>query len=385
MKRFDVHVCTISKELTPNYIPVVHEQFMPSELVLLASRDMGPQTEHFIELIRRDYSHIKIEVIDVDDIYNMTALKEKVDAYIGHYLETHTDVEKQIVLNATGGTKLMSFELVSLFNSWGLDSFYFKIENNEVLFLNNNNHQEKSEAVPLVLIPKRLNLRGYIKLHGHEVVGVQQCAVNKQKKELFEELIRYPDRYQAGLTQLNYEINRAPDSILKIPLSNSDLAVVNEFVRAGVCKLEGNQLMFSTHEDKAFVRGGWFEDYVYHIVSELNNIQALELNVQIKSADKNTHKPNELDVSFMRNNRLYIIECKTANYEGEARKGGVDSLNKLQTFNDLGGRATQLAFVSYFPVSPDMRDRARGNNINVIDGREVQGLKKLLDKWSHNE
>lgn len=384
MKKFDVHVCTISKELTPNYIPVVHEQFMPKELVLLASDDMKQQTNHFIEVIKVSYPHIKIHTIDIKDIYDMQSLKEKVNAYIEQYIESHDEAENQIVLNATGGTKLMSFELLSLFNSWDLDSFYFKIENSEVLYLNTNNYEDK-ESSTLVLIPQKLNLSAYIKLHGHDVIGSQKYVSSQKKKVLFDELIKFPERYQSDLSQLNYEINKVSDSILKVPLTKTDMPVVDEFVRAGFCYLEGKTLVFATKEDKAFVRGGWFEDYVYSIADELNDIQALELNVQIKSAEENVHKPNELDVCFMRNNRLYVIECKSANYEGQARKSGVDSLNKLQTFNDLGGRSTQLAFVSYFSVSADMRDRAKGHQIEVIDGKNVQGLKKLLDKWSHDE
>ncbi len=384
MRKFDVHVCTISGELTPNYIPVMHENFMPKELVLLASYEMKQEVERFSQVIKSSHPHIRIQVIDIEDIYNMRALKDKVDSYIKQYIEMNDDAEKQIVLNATGGTKLMSFELLSLFNSWGLDSFYFKIENSEILYLNANESEEE-KASSVILIPQRLNLPDYIKLHGHEVVGSQKYMTSLKKKTLLDELIVYPNRYQADLSQLNYEINKVSESILRIPLTNTTMPVVGEFIKAGYCYLEGKTLVFATKEDKAFVRGGWFEDYVYSIVSELDAIQALELNVQIKSTEENVHKPNELDVSFMRNNRLYVIECKSANYEGLARKSGVDSLNKLQTFNNLGGRSTKLAFVSYFPVSADMRDRARGHNIEVIDGNNVRGLKKLLDKWSHDE
>ena len=388
MRKFDVHVCTISGELTPNYIPVMHEKFMPKELVLLASNEMQQEVERFIQVIKSSHPHIQIHTINIEDIYNMRALKEKVDLYIKQYIETNEDAEKQIVLNTTGGTKLMSFELLSLFNSWGLDSFYFKIENSEILYLNRERNEDESggdEASSIILIPQKLNLPDYIKLHGHEVVGLQKYSTNHKKKELLEELITFPNRYQTDLSHLNYEINKVSDSILKVPLTKTTMPVVDEFIKAGYCSLEGKTLVFATKEDKAFVRGGWFEDYVYSIVSELDAIQALELNVQIKSTEEKVHKPNELDVSFMRNNRLYVIECKAANYEGQARKSGVDSLNKLQTFNNLGGRSTQLAFVSYFPVSSDMRDRAKGHNIEVIDGNNVRGLKKLLDRWSHDE
>lgn len=383
MKKFDVHVCTISNELTPNFIPAIHEEFMPKALVLLVSLDMTQKAEQFKSVMQDHYPNIRIHTLKIDDIYNMDEIKTKVNDYIETYIEDHENAEKQIVLNTTGGTKLISFELLSLFNSWGLDSFYFKIENSEVLYLNQYDDKDKTPQKDLVLIPKKIDLAGYLKLHDHEIDSTEEYEANPKKQALFQELITYSDCYQAELSHLNFEINKVADSILEIPLSNATLSVIDLFVQAGVCRLKGKTLVFDTKKDKNFVRGGWFEEYVYSAVLELDKIQALKLGVQIKSAAENVKKPNELDVSFMRGNRLHIIECKTANYEtGQAKKEGTKDLNKLKTFDALGGRSTRLAFVSYFKVSPDMRDRAKGNHIEMIDGRNIQGLKKILDKWS---
>ncbi|GGZ97338.1 hypothetical protein DC083_04915 [Ignatzschineria ureiclastica] len=384
MKKYQVQICTISNELTPNYIPVIHEQFMPKELVLLASSDMDKKANDFIQVLKKNHPHTVIHTITIDDIYNLADLKSKVNSYIENYLEAHPDEEKGIVLNATGGTKLMSFELLSLFNSWGLDTFYFKIENSEVFFLQQPESSD-SEKISLILHPKKIDLASYVQLHNHQIISTQKYTTSALKKALFEELIRFPDLYRPELSQLYYEIGRSSESLLTVPLVTPQLKVLDQFVAAKICRLEGKNLIFPSMEDKKFLMGGWFEDYVYSLVDQLADIQALELNIQIKSAEDNVHKPNELDVGFMRYNRLYLVECKTANYGGEARKQGVADLNKLKTLDTLGGRSTQLAFVSYFKVSPDMRDRAKGNHIYIIDGNDVQGLKKLLDKWSQDE
>ncbi len=383
MKKYDVQVCTISNELTPNYIPVIHEQFMPKVLVLLASADMGKKTQDFINVVKKNHPHIEIFTIDVTDIYDLSDLKNRVNAYIESYLEAHPDAEKEIVLNATGGTKLMSFELLSLFNSWGLDTFYFKIENSEVFYL----QQEASEEVyqPLILHPRKIDLSSYVQLHNHMIVSTEKYLTNSKHQRLFEELIRFPDLYRPELSQLYYEISCVPESFLEVPLKKGSPKIIDLFVEAGICSLKDKTLIFASVADKKFLMGGWFECYVYALIAQLDEIQGIELNAQIKSSEDNTHKPNELDVCFMRHNRLYLVECKTANYSGEARKQGVADINKLKTLDSLGGRSTQLAFVSYFRVSADMRDRAKGNGIYVVDGNDIQGLKKLLDKWSQDE
>lgn len=383
MKKYQVHVCTISNELTPNYIPVIHERFMPKELVLLVSSDMENKTNDFIQVLKETHPHIVIHTVAIKDIYNLTDLKNKVNSYIEHYLEAHPDADKEIVLNATGGTKLMSFELLSLFNSWGLDTFYFKIENSEVLYLQQSEAEGDNRS--LILHPQKIDLASFVQLHNHQIISTQKYETSALKRQLLEELIRFPDLYRSELSQLYYEIGRSSESLLTVPLMSPQLRIIDLFIKSKICNLEGKNLVFHSMEDKKFLMGGWFEDYVYSVIDQITDIQDLELNIQIKSMEENVHKPNELDVGFMRYNRLYLVECKTANYNGEARKQGVADLNKLKTLDTLGGRSTQLAFVSYFKVSPDMRDRAKGNHIYVIDGNDIQGLKKLLDKWSQGE
>lgn len=40
MKKFDVHVCLVSDQALPNFIPVLTEDFRPQEVILLATEPM---------------------------------------------------------------------------------------------------------------------------------------------------------------------------------------------------------------------------------------------------------------------------------------------------------------------------------------------------------
>lgn len=40
MKKFDVHVCLVSDQALPNFIPVLAEDFRPQEVILLATEPM---------------------------------------------------------------------------------------------------------------------------------------------------------------------------------------------------------------------------------------------------------------------------------------------------------------------------------------------------------
>ena len=59
----------------------------------------------------------------------------------------------------------------------------------------------------------------------------------------------------------------------------------------------------------AWITGGWFEEYVYYRVQEIVQPDEIELGLHISR--KGARLRNELDVVFIKNNRLFVIECKT--------------------------------------------------------------------------
>ena len=69
------------------------------------------------------------------------------------------------------------------------------------------------------------------------------------------------------------------------------------------------------HKDKLsqialeWITGGWFEDYLYYRIKEL--VQPDDLALRVHITRKGARKGNELDVLFMKDNRLFVVECKT--------------------------------------------------------------------------
>ena len=45
MKKFDVHVCLVSEQAIPNFVPVVDKEFRPKEVVLLVTDKMKAKAE----------------------------------------------------------------------------------------------------------------------------------------------------------------------------------------------------------------------------------------------------------------------------------------------------------------------------------------------------
>jgi len=64
-----------------------------------------------------------------------------------------------------------------------------------------------------------------------------------------------------------------------------------------------------THEQIEWLTGGWFEEYLYYMAEKYMKPDDILIGVHISR--KGVKRNNELDAVFMKDNRLFVIECKT--------------------------------------------------------------------------
>ena len=95
---------------------------------------------------------------------------------------------------------------------------------------------------------------------------------------------------------------------------------------------------------------------------------------------KKKKKKNEIDVAILYRNVLYVLECKTVNYNKQRDKAR-DALYKLETLKKLGGLRTQMAFISYRSLPQSVIDRATGAKIKIFEEKDLHNLKAHLEHW----
>ena len=61
--------------------------------------------------------------------------------------------------------------------------------------------------------------------------------------------------------------------------------------------------------DIRYITGGWFEEYIYHLMKDCLSPSDIKIGVLIEKST-NTNM-NDLDVVFTLGNKLFVIECKT--------------------------------------------------------------------------
>ena len=75
MPKYNIHVCIVSDQPIPNYVPILDTQFRPKEVFLLTTPKMQTKAEILKRTIEKRYQ-IQPEIINIDNAYNMEELKK---------------------------------------------------------------------------------------------------------------------------------------------------------------------------------------------------------------------------------------------------------------------------------------------------------------------
>ncbi|WP_274571609.1 Card1-like endonuclease domain-containing protein [Neisseria leonii] len=371
MKKFDVHVCLVSDQAVPNFVPVLDRDFRPQKVVLLVTDRMKDKAQALAGVMEQR-CQVKVSQITITDAYDMGKTGELVFDLLCN------ENKDKVALNVTGGTKLMAIGAFSVFKEAGYPAFYFTDSSNEVLLLDTHERFK--------LNPPKIKIEDYLTLYGYP-------ACDKLKRQLAhpewlpfaEELIRSCDSLAPVLSSLNYEIMQAVQADkhtlrCKMPSHNNITVLRSMIEKSRLAKCTNGYVEFDSKEALQYVAGGWFEDYVFHTAKSLPGVQDIALNVQIENAKDHVFQHNELDVLLMANNVLHVLECKTANFAKREDKAE-EALYKLESLKKLGGLKTKAMLLSYRELSSPIRNRAKGAQIGLIEQKDVKGMKTVLEKW----
>ncbi len=379
--------CLVSGEQMPNLLPIF--QLGARRVVLFATPQMSHQSELLEKTLRQRLPAIEVVPVNLDDAYDFNAISNTV---LDELAKAETIIKTnnsngEIVLNATGGTKVMVLAAVSIFSANGNRVFYLSEATNELIFLPivGSNEAQITKAVS-----KPIRLLDYL--------AVYDVTVETQKEEspalsdgLFKELILRQQKYERGIASLNALAQAAfIGSKGKKTIStemdtppNSDLnKLLSYFEQEKLLKVDGKKITFTSEQARFAVNGGWFEDYTFKVVNSLRShgVHDPEKNLRIAPQGQLIGKgaDYEIDTCFMHNHTIYLVECKTCLMEDT--KVTTPILNKLSAISQSLGKKVRSILISYQRVNPNAKARAANENIAVIDGNSICKLKiKLLD------
>jgi hypothetical protein len=366
----------VSDQPAPNLLPAVDNTLGPKDkkIILLVSQQMQKKADGLQNVFKK--YNLTTEIIQIQDAYNFSEIQEQLLSCITRY------EDKNLILNLTGGTKIMTIAAQSIFEMDKKPMFYVKEQDNSVLILQEG--KEKSH-IPL---DKKLKIQDYLLAYGYKSELSEGILYNYT--DFTFELINNIQKYENAVSKINSYIYNMRDkfalTFIREPDDDGITHLLNLCHKFDLLTFDKHQFTFHDEQARRYITGGWLEEHVYGCIQQIGKqkIQDKVLNITIKSLPQSVE--NELDVVVLANNYLHIIECKTANI-GNSKDS--DVLYKLNTLKHRLGLKTKSMLVGYRYIDKPYRGKRADDNIKragdygirVIQHSELRNLKNHLEKW----
>lgn len=382
----NIHICLVSNQLLANYIPIL--MLKPDHICLVstASMEKSGMTRRFIAMLKeKDISH---ESYTDMPSTNMPTIHD-------YALEVSSSIQEKypeasIILNITGGTKLMSQGFADVMDE-DAQFIYTDTQHNKLEYL------PASHKTPPQSLKGVLTIADYLHANGaryHQALSQQQEWLNtvKQRKAMSKYLAQHSGELGSFLGVMNALANEAlsedgktletAQQSLRHQPQGSWKTALQRYHDANLIQWDGHRnIIFQTADTARYIGGIWLEEYVYHIAYD-EKPDDVQSSVRI-SWEKSKKAHNELDVLMVHNNRMLVIECKTMRFgrHDQAQKDA-DVLYKIDSLgDDLKGLYGNIWLVSAREPTPQMCDRAKDRRITLITPTELKGLRQKIQQW----
>ena len=223
---------------------------------------------------------------------------------------------KKYYLNLAGGNRYMTLSVQPVFEEFDTLFFYTQTRENLIVktIFDHSIYDDDDEVYP---IKHRMNLKEYFGLYGLESdvdqprQMVQETTFSQHFFTLFSQNLLGQGDYQVmdilrekyrGWKYLIISEVENPHKEYMTPIPNlGKFLNYIGFVPERKGSLQGNEIDYLT--------GGWFEEYVYALIKNVLQPDDIAMGVHISNGIIKHN--NELDVCFMKANKLFVIECKT--------------------------------------------------------------------------
>ena len=380
-----IHVGIVSDQILPNLIPALMER---PDLVCLACSETMAARGIPARLARQlKQQAIAVQIHENAPEVGLSMILRYAFEMAEKVQEAHPDAE--IVLNATGGTKLMTLGFVEAFRSIGARIIYTDTSHRRIECLPDGN-SVIPEALPMrdvLKVPDYLRAQGFQakSLKSDDHLWREGAA---SRKQVCKYLGQHASKIQDFIGALNGMANAAIDregnlvspvqSLGKTPWGKWAEAL-GKIAAANLLRWQDgcDEVEFVNEEALQFLHGGWLEEYVWHVLKDNG---AFDCKLGVKGVwEAGDNSLNEFDVIAAHCNQLLFVECKTLKYNGEndneiAYK--VESLGK-----QARGLFGESWVVSARTPTEVMHERAKQANLRVIGPEDLHHLKEIVIEW----
>jgi len=385
-------VCLISGQHVPNLLAV--QSIRPERLVLLVTPGMKAQEKdsQFLKALAAgglDY-YSKCEIINQKEENSATAIYDSLQGAF----ENHPD--EQWIINLTGGTKPMSIGAYEFSKELGLRTLY--------IAEGNQNRAIDLLGGPSFDLDHRVSTEEFLAGYGFDIINKESLKRRKERALKWMTLAALLAKHseEADLRGFLGRLQRFKEAAIMLDrtawedtglnLTEEDgIFLRDQALRTQIASyfglLERDAKIIGRLERHAveFLTGKWLEIFVWSLLRHFEGKCIWDLHLGVSAGKRGPGENNDLDVSFMRNQSLCIVECKTGEQEHDPEAD--DVLYKIEAIKS-GPKAlrveTYLATTSDNVKDPKKEDikeklkrRSKIYGCKIIPGWEIREIADL--------
>jgi len=285
---------------------------------------------------------------DIKINFNLLPLKIEEDSFSSiintyHKIVKHSKTPKDIFINTTDGLSSVSIVLGNKFLNYGANIISYDRYAN-TYNLHTKNSMKRCE------IKYNIDIKNHLKLIGYNILSYTNKFELRNRKDTILELTKDLEKYKEFVDLLQ----------------NNFINNIKGFKKYKKLLLDINKI-----NDRPFIQGTVFEEYIYHLLKDNFDFDDIMTSVSIEF---NLDFLNELDILMIKDNHLHTIECKFVNnLDGEHY---VYKTNSIIDYLDDDGKAMILSIGGEnervtksgnkkFQFSQGTKARAKNGNIKI--------------------
>jgi hypothetical protein len=373
----------VSAQPVPNLIPALDARFQVSEVILLVTDEMRPQAKRLQRVCKRHGLPCRIWDDPVPP-YDPQRMEDICIDVIESFPEGQS-----LILNATGGTKVMALAAANLFGQLGRGEVIY-VDSFQGLIHNLYPSKEKAWHLEPVL-----DIRDYLTAYGMHpkkpekrwVKGEVLPSMPASARTLAENAPHLDNFFGtlnfagSGVLDDKRETEAWPRAMpLDRPFRSDRFSekILPLLAREELVQVDNSIITFPGETAARYLSGGWLEEYTFAQACAAGADEVVLSQVVDWEAAGEKTVSNEFDCLIMKDNRLFLLECKTMRF---AEKGS-DVLYKLDSLTESStGIYGRGALVSARRLGDSMQSRAESRRHRIFGPEDLGTLKNSLQKW----
>lgn len=401
-------VSLVSDQTIPNVQLIKEFKEISTDYLFVTTAGMEKKgTRKWIE----NACNIQGNTIEVNE-YSFADIHEKLS-------QLDFDSFDKVIVNLTGGTKVMTMVAEDFFKNIGADIYYVTGKNNEYI------HVFPKGTENTFTFQHKLTVADYLTSYGFTFQDPKPAMFSLDIAKPIVELYSSDERIQANIEAIRF-LNKQRSA--KKGVKSEDLYKIESFLKEINFPVKNSQL---TANEVRYLSGEWLEEYVGLKIKEELNLSDEEIyvgtninkeigyNREKNNAQrlmgnnavlKNMDSTNEMDVMFMYQGKFYSVECKSSVIAYKTtidRQGNMiekpynilgETIYKSDSLKSKFGLFPQTAILTltdlqkYWSDEPNeglrnnkMREmenlinRANLSNIKLVDRKMIQNSTNIFD------